>query len=29
MALIDNMEITAEQIAKEGLDALDDKYQKV
>ncbi len=28
MALIDNMEITAEQIAKEGLDALDDKYQK-
>ena len=28
MALIDNTEITAEQITKEGLDALDDKYQK-
>lgn len=28
MLLTDNSEITAEQISKEGLDALDDKYQK-
>lgn len=28
MALLDSMEITAEQIAKDGLDSLDDKYQK-
>jgi len=28
MALIDNTDITAEEIAKDGLDALDSKYQK-
>ena len=28
MTLIDNTEVTAEEIAKEGLDALDSKYQK-